>query len=58
MNKWIDGFFVVPITKAHLVFTREEFKTALRRGKWWRRHKSLSERLEKIAGGRDDPMST
>ena len=42
-----SGWVILRLSKAIVVLTREEFMTGLRRGKWWKRHAQLKERLPK-----------
>jgi hypothetical protein len=41
--------YVVTLPKMTLVLTRDEFMTALRRGKWWKRRRVLTDREAEMA---------
>jgi len=44
-----DGWFLLQAPKCLLVLTRQQFIDALRRGKAWRRHAALTQRLEEAS---------
>ena len=40
-----DRHFIIRMTKAVLVLTRDEFRAGVVRGKWWQRHGTMTSRM-------------
>jgi hypothetical protein len=53
-----QGWVTLVCSKYRLVLSRNEFITALRRAKAWKRHRTLEQRLANAARGRDAASAT